>query len=256
MRLHGHAVRLPGGAAGHRDPGDPRARDDEHDHRDRDRLRADLRPGDPRQRARRPRGGLRPRLPLGRRLGLPPAHPARAAQRRAADHRADLGEPRVRRPGRGGAVLPGPGHPAAEPVLGADARRGARVHRAGLVAGVLPGHGDRGHGALLQPARRRAARRPRPAAADAEAGVAGDGAGARGRRPAGAAAHARGGTAHVVERAVATRVGAGRDASPSWGSPAAARASRCWPLLGLLPAAGRPPSPARALLAGRGPAGA
>src|SRR3712207_8080066 len=47
-------------------------------------------------------------------------------------------QPGVRRPGGGGAVLPGAGHPAAQPVVGAHAGRGARVHRPGLVDRLLP----------------------------------------------------------------------------------------------------------------------
>ena len=125
MRIMDMLFAFPAVPAGHRGPGRAAAPGLQHDPGDRGRLRADLRPGHPCQRARRPRGGLRPRLALGGRLGLPAAHPARAAQRRAADHRADLDQPGLRRAGRGGAVLPRAGHAAAEPVVGADAGRGA-----------------------------------------------------------------------------------------------------------------------------------
>ena len=112
---------------------------DERDDRHRRRLHADLRPDHPRRRcwpcARRstsaPPGRSAPRDPrILRRHVLPNVV--------AADHRADLAEPRLRHPLRGGAVLPRPRRAAAAAVVGADARRRPRLHRAGLVDGLLP----------------------------------------------------------------------------------------------------------------------
>ena len=79
------------------------------------------------------------------------AHPP---QRHGADphHRVDLaGE---RHPHRGVAELPGPGHPAADAVLGVDAEQhGARLHGAGALARDLPGPGDQPRRAGIQPLR-------------------------------------------------------------------------------------------------------
>ena len=79
---------------------------------DRRRLHADLRAGRPRQHARRPRRTLRAGVAHdGHR---PPLHPgaARPAEHRRPADRADVAVAGVRDPVRGGAVVPGPGHPA------------------------------------------------------------------------------------------------------------------------------------------------
>ena len=73
---------------------------------------------------------------------------------------------RLRHPGRGGAVLPRPRRAGAASLLGPHALgvgRRIRAHRA--LAGDLPRRRHQPRGVRHQPARRRAARHPRPAAA-------------------------------------------------------------------------------------------
>jgi peptide/nickel transport system permease protein len=90
---------------------------------------------------------------LGRHV-LPNAlsRPDRAGDRRhpAGDHR------------RGGAVVPRSRGAAADAVARRDARQRPAVHHPGAMAGGLPRPGGRAGGPLLQPDRRRPARRPRP----------------------------------------------------------------------------------------------
>src|SRR5699024_9747250 len=90
---------------------------------------------------------------------------------RATD-RADLAVAGVRDPVRGGALLPGAGHPAARPELGRDAVRRAGVRLPGVVDERVPRAGDLRDRAGLQPARRRAAGRARPEAAHPDRGEA------------------------------------------------------------------------------------
>jgi ABC-type dipeptide/oligopeptide/nickel transport system permease subunit len=68
------------------------------------------------------------------------------------------GRLRHRDPGRGGAVLPGPGHAAAAPELGTHAERGAGADVPGAVAGGLARAGHRAGGAGAEPDGRRPAR--------------------------------------------------------------------------------------------------
>src|SRR5262249_43155609 len=90
------------------------------------------------------------------------AHPA---QHPARPHGA--GEPvdRRRHHRRGGAVLPRPRPAAAVAVLGQHAQRGAALSRQCAVDGGVARAGDLPHRAVVQPARRRPARRPRSARA-------------------------------------------------------------------------------------------
>ena len=88
------------------------------------------------------------------------AHPAERHQR--AHRPGDGGDPRSD-PGRGGAVLPRTRDPAAVAQSGHDALRGTGLHLASPVDRGDAGHRDHGAHLGVQPVRRRAPRRPRPA---------------------------------------------------------------------------------------------
>ena len=103
----------------------------------------------------------RPRRSAHRRHGSPPPHPAQ--HRRPAD-RADVAVAGVRHPVGGGAVVPRARRPAAAAVVGRMLADGAAGVSTAPWIGVFPGLGDPLHGAGVQPARRRTARCPRPAA--------------------------------------------------------------------------------------------
>ena len=182
----------------------------------------------------RPRGGLRAGRPVGRRRR--PAHhaPPRAAQRGHADHRADVDQPGLRHPGRGGAVVHRPRHPAARAVVGIGCwPTGAASSRTPGGWRCSPAWPSSSWCSGVQRAGRRPARRPRPPPALGHRvgarGSAGDRDAARvpvdraaGPRPAGALRHPAGHGARGQRRVVVGRRRARR--SPSWASPAAARA--------------------------------
>src|SRR5207247_2575806 len=77
---------------------------------------------------------------------------------RAGDGRGTRGHHR-----RGGAVVPGPGGPAADPVAGHHAGQCPAVLPGRTVDGGVPWRGDRRAHARAEPVRRRPARRLRPA---------------------------------------------------------------------------------------------
>src|SRR5262249_649003 len=111
--------------------------------------------------------GLRDSSPRVRQLIVLDLLAPRAAQRGQRAHRAGYRRVRPGDPGRGGSLVPGPWHPAADAVVGTDAERRPElpepVGAAGAVARVV----DSPLGVGIQPAWRRAARpaRSEPAAA-------------------------------------------------------------------------------------------
>src|SRR6266404_2632638 len=154
-------------------PGDP-ARADPGGHGGPElHQRGDRHRGDPvgPLRARHPRPGAHPHAPRLRGPGahrggggVADHHPAPAAQ--YPRHPAGAGHaPDRLRDHRGGlALLPGCGHPGADPGVGFHDRGGARRGDPGVVGLALPGARDPARGARLQPARVLAARHLRPEA--------------------------------------------------------------------------------------------
>ncbi len=89
-------------------------------------------------------------------------HPA---EHRGANPRAGLARRRSRHPARVGPLVPRPGAPAADPVLGAHGGAVGPLHAALRPAAPLALGGHLAHGARVQPPGRRPARPARPSAA-------------------------------------------------------------------------------------------
>src|SRR5581483_3123239 len=127
-----------------------------------DRRGASTDPDRARRGARAARAARAPRR--GRKRSLGPGHPRSPHRPEHAQHaaRAGDGDDPDRDHRRSDPLLPRARRPATHAVLGRDARRRAVVLDRGAALGRLPGPRDLPLLAVLQPARRRAARRPRP----------------------------------------------------------------------------------------------